>query len=133
MSWGPINLAAVATDLPPPGTYPGTVADVRLHEKPTEMWCVVQFSLDGMAAAPRDGLYAIAARADSPHARRVAEGLRFLNRLALAVGIEISGVDYEDLPQLLIGKRLELTVVHKSRDGVPELIVRSMRPLPLAA
>ena len=59
----------------------------------------------------------------------MAEGLRFLNRLSLAVGVEVAGVDYEELPGLLIGKRLELTVVHSMRDGVADLVVRSMRPL----
>src|SRR5260370_1892516 len=51
MSWGPINLQAIAGNLPAPGTYPGAVADVRLHEKPDVLWCVVQFSLDDLAAA----------------------------------------------------------------------------------
>jgi len=105
------------------------VADLRLHEKPDVLWCAVQFSLDGMAAAPRDVVHAIAARDDSRYASRMAEGLRFLNRLSLAVGVEVAGVDYEELPKLLIGKRLELTVVHSMQDGVADLVVRSMRPL----
>ncbi len=133
MSWGPINLQAIAGNLPAPGTYPGAVADVRLHEKPDVLWCVVQFSLDDLAAAPRDVLNAIAARGDSQHIHRVPEGLRFFYRLSQAVGVGIAGVDYEELPRLLIGKRLELTVAHSRRDGVPELVVRSMRPLPPAA
>ncbi len=133
MSWGPINLTATAGKLPAPGTYPGAVADVRLIEKPDVLWCVVQFSLDGMAAAPRDVMNAIAARDDSQYATRVPEGLRFLSRLSQAVGVDIVGVDCEELSRLLIGKRLELTVAHSRRDGVPELVMRSMRPLPPAA
>ena len=70
MSWGPINLTATAGKLPAPGTYPGAVADVRLIEKPDVLWCVVQFSLDGMAAAPRDVMNAIAARDDNREYRR---------------------------------------------------------------
>ena len=62
MTWGSINLNAGSGKLPPPGTYPATVADLRLHEKPDVLWCAVQFSLDGMAAAPRDVVHAIAAR-----------------------------------------------------------------------
>ena len=133
MTWGSINLNAGSGNLPPPGTYPAMIADLRLHEKADVLWCAVQFSLDGMAAAPRDVVHAIAARDDSQYASRVAEGLRFLNRLSLAAGVEIAGVDYDELPGLLIGKRLELTVAHSMRDGVPELVVRSMRPLPPAA
>jgi hypothetical protein len=133
MTWGRINLGAAAGKLPAPGTYPGAVADLRLHEKPDALWCALQFSLDGMSAAPRDILHAIAARDDSQHTHRVPEGLRFVYRLSQAVGVDIAGVDYEQLPQLLIGKRLELTVAHSRRDGVPELVVRSMRPLPPAA
>ena len=129
MTWGSINLNAGSGNLPPPGTYPAMVADLRLHEKADVLWCAVQFSLDGMAAAPRDVVHAIAARDDSQYARRVADGLRFLNRLSQAVGVEVAGVDYEELPGLLIGKRLELTVVHSMQDGVVDLVVRSMRPL----
>jgi hypothetical protein len=129
VTWGRINLGATADNLPAPGTYPGAVADLRLYEKPDALWCVVQFSLDGTSTAPRDVLHAIAARDDSRYGSRVAEGLRFLNRLSQAVGVEVAGVDYEELPRLLIGKRLELTVVHSIRDGVGDLVVRSMRPL----
>jgi hypothetical protein len=133
MTWGRIDLSAAAGELPAPGTYPGAVADLRLHEKPDALWCAVQFSLDDLAAAPRDVLNAIASRGDSQYIHRVPEGLRFLYRLSQAVGVDIAGVDYEELPRLLIGKRLELTVAHSRRDGVPELAVRSMRPLPPAA
>lgn len=133
MTWGRINLGATADNLPAPGTYPGAVVDVRLHEKPDVLWCVVQFSLDGMAGAPRDVMNAIAACGDSSYSHRVPDGLRFLYRLSQAVGVDIAGVDYEQLPRLLIGKRLELTVAHSRRDAVPELVVRSMRPLSPAA
>jgi hypothetical protein len=129
MTWGSINLNAGSGNLPPPGNYPAMVADLRLHEKPDVLWCAVQFSLDGMAAAPRDVLHAIAASDGSRHASRVAEGLRFLHRLSQAVGVEVAGVDYEELPRLLIGRRLEVTVAHSMRDGVTDLVVRSMRPL----
>jgi hypothetical protein len=119
----------IASNLPAPGTYPGVIADMRLHEKPDVLWCIVRFSLDGMSAAPRDVVNAVAAHDDSQHVHRVPEGQRFLYRLSLTVGVDVSGVDYEELPRLLIGRRLELTVVHSKRDGVPELVVRSMRPL----
>jgi hypothetical protein len=52
MTWGRINLGATADKLPAPGTYPGAVADLRLHEKPDALWCVVQFSLRARAEAP---------------------------------------------------------------------------------
>jgi hypothetical protein len=129
MTWGPINLEVTASNLPAPGTYPGVVADIRLHEKPDVLWCIVRFSLESMTAAPRDVVNAVAAHDDSQYAHRVPEGLRFLYRLSLAVGVDVAGVDCEELPRLLIGKRLELTVAHSRRDGVRELVVRSMRPL----
>jgi hypothetical protein len=133
MSWGPINLQSTTGNLPPPGTYPGAVADVRLFEKPDVLWCAVQFSLEGMSATPRDVLHAIAARDDSRYVRQVPDGLRFLSRLSQALGVDIAGVDYEELPRLLVGKRLEITVAHSMRDGVRDLIVRSIRPLPPTA
>jgi hypothetical protein len=129
MTWGTINLAAGGDKLPPPGQYAGTITDVRLFEKPDVLWCSIDFSLEETNTAPRPALHAIAATDDSPHRRRVADGLRFLYRLFQAAGVEVAGVDYEELPRLLIGKRLELTVAHSVRDGVPELVVRSTRPL----
>ena len=33
-----------------------------------------------------------------------------------------------ELPGLFIGKPVNLTVAHKMRDGIPELVVRTIRP-----
>jgi hypothetical protein len=128
MTWGPINLSGLGNNLPPAGIYPASVTDFRLFEKPDVIWCAVDFTLSGTSASPRTMLHAIAATVDSPHASRVAEGLRFLHRLAQATSIAIDSVDYEELPRLFLGRHLELAVAHSTRDGVPELVIRSMRP-----
>ena len=71
----------------------------------------------------------IASRGGLVDEHRVAEGLRLLNRLAMATGTPLDAIkDAFDLPDLFIGKLVKLTVAHKERDGVPELVVRSIRP-----
>jgi hypothetical protein len=129
MSWPPIDLSSAAGELPGPGNYPATISDIRIYEKPDVVWLNVEFTLDNTKASPRGALYAVAATEGSRYLGRVVEGLRFLLRLSLAVGIEIADADIEDLPSLLLGKRLEVTVAHSMRDGMPDLVVRSMRPL----
>ena len=60
---------------------------------------------------------------------RLAEGARLLNRLATATRTPREAIkDPFDLPGLFIGKPVNLTVAHKVRDGVPELVVRTIRP-----
>jgi hypothetical protein len=129
MSWERIDFSAAAGKLPPPGSYPATISDIRIYQKPDVVWLNVLFTLDNTKASPQGALYAVAATEGSRYLGRVVEGLRFLHRLLLAVGIEIAGADIEDLPGLLLGKRLEVTVAHSMRDGMPDLVVRSMRPL----
>jgi hypothetical protein len=131
MSWGPINLSGSGGKLPPAGAYAAAIADFRMFEKPDVIWCAVDVALDGTNASLRGVLHAIAATDDSRYAGRVAEGLRFLQRLSLVVGVAIEGVNYEQYPALFLGKRLEVIVAHSARDGVPELVVCSMRPLPV--
>jgi hypothetical protein len=127
MSWGPINLSGPGNNLPPAGTYSASVTDFRLFEKPDVIWCAVDFTLTGTSASPRTMLHAIAATDDS-RASRAAEGLD-LHQIGSNHEHHHPGVDYEELPGLLIGKRLELTVVHSMQDGVADLVVRAMRPL----
>jgi hypothetical protein len=130
MSWGSIDFSAARANLPPPGPYAATITDVRLYDKPDVLWMGIEFSLDGTDAAPRGMLHAIAAREGSQHKHKMAEGLRAIAQLAIATGVTLEGIAYEALPGKLIGKRLELIVAHVSRDGILDLVVRSMRPLP---
>ena len=129
MYWGRIDFSAVQRSLQPAGTYPATIVDVQVNEKADVVWLGVGFALDETTAAPSPILAAIAATVESEHVQRVPEGLRTLYRLSVATGVTLEGVSYEALPGLLMGKRLELVVGHGMRDGIAELVIRSMRPL----
>jgi hypothetical protein len=53
--------------------------------------------------------------------------VRFLNQLAAATGVEIlDNVDPLKLGELFVGKEVTLTVAHKTRDGVAQLIVHKV-------
>jgi hypothetical protein len=125
--WGALNLSAKA-ELPPPGTYPAVIRDVTLTDKGDVLWLAVDYELNGTNARPRGDLGAIAAVPTSPHAHRVSDGLRLLQRLSQATGVDLDGVDPDRLPGLLIGKQVMLTLAHKIRDGQPDLVVREIRP-----
>jgi len=130
-SWGKINLGAVTNDLPAAGFYTATISDAVVHDKfPVALWLSVSFTLEDRPGVIVKDMACIMADPTGPHATRVAEGRRFLNRLATATGVSLDGVDPDDIPGLLIGKRITVTVFHKQRDGVPELAVRSIGPAP---
>ena len=90
---------------------------------------VVSFKLVGLEASPAPKIVMIASRNGPVDEHRVAEGLRLLQRLAMATGTPPDAIkDPFDLPSLFIGKPVKLTIVHKTRDGIPELVVRTIRP-----
>jgi hypothetical protein len=130
-SWGKINLGSVANDLPAAGSYTATISDAVVHDKyPVALWLSVSFTLEDRPGVIAKDMACIMADATGPHATRVAEGRRFLNRLSTATGISLDGVDADSIPALLIGKRLTVTAAHKLRDGVPDLVVRGIGPAP---
>ena len=109
--------------------YPGTIAEVRLTDRVDVLWMTVHYRLDGIEAEPAADMAPIAADPGSAHARRVPDGARLLYRLAAATGADFSrGVKPDDIPALFEGKRVVLKLAHKARDGVPELVVREIRP-----
>ena len=127
--WGAIDLSAIAATLPPPGIYPGTIAEVRLTDRVDVLWMTVHYRLDGIEAEPAADMAPIAADPGSAHARRLPDGARLLYRLAAATGADLStGVNPDDIPALFEGKPVVLKLAHKARDGVPELVVREIRP-----
>src|SRR4051794_23599483 len=60
--WGAIDLGVIAATLPPPGLYPGTIAEVRLSDRVDVLWIIVRFRLEGIEAEPAAEIAAIAAR-----------------------------------------------------------------------
>ena len=127
--WGAIDLSAIAATLPAPGSYPAIIAEVRLTDRVDVLWMIVRYRLDGIEAEPAADMAPIAADPGSAHARRVPDGARLLHRLAAATGADLSTeVNPDDIRALFEGKPVVLKLAHKARDGVPELVVREIRP-----
>ena len=100
--WGTIDFSSAHVDLPPPGEYQGLIAAVRLTDKGDTLWIAVTFRLDGHLAMPAAEMGAIAARDDSPHRAKVADGYRLLHRLAKAACFDLARItDPFDLPDAL--------------------------------
>ena len=116
--------------MPPPGDYDGVIADLDLIDKSDVLWMIVSFKLVGLEASPAPNIgYDRQSQRSGRRAIGVAEGPRLLHRLAMATGTPLDAIkDPFDLPGLFIGKPVKLTVAHKTRDGVPELVVRTIRP-----
>ena len=128
--WGPLDLTGGGGKLPPPGDYDAVISDVDTHRQVRR--AVDDRQLSSSSAwrrLPRQcGLCSPVATARSDD-HRLAEGARLLHRLAAATGTPLDAIkDPFELPGLFIGKPVNLTVAHKERDGVPELVVRTIRP-----
>ena len=111
------------------GHYDAVISDVELIDKPDMLWMIVSFKLVGLEASPAPMWVMLASRNGPADDHRVAEGVRLLHRLATATRTPLDAIkDPFDLPGLFIGKPVNLTIAHKTRDGVPELVVRTIRP-----
>ena len=125
--WPRINFKNSSAALPPPGDYPASISSFEFYDKPDVLWMKVNYGLRDHAATVSE-LVCIAALPGSQYATRVAEGLRLLNRLAKATHQNITVTEPEAIPALFTGKAVTLTVAHKVRDGIAELVVRGIAP-----
>lgn len=127
--WGSLDLSGGGGHLPPPGSYDALISDVELKDSTDVLWMVVRFQIVGEEAAPAPEWAALATCDGSPYDDRKVKGMRLLNRLAAATMTPIGAItDPYELPGLFIGKSVGLVVAHKVRDGIPELVVREIRP-----
>ena len=126
-SWKMLSLGTIKDALPPPGDYQGAVIAAKLIEKLTELWLQITFGLRDHAEEIRN-IHCLAAAPGSPYRHRTTDGQRALNRLLTAGKRELASPDPEELPQLLTGIRLTLTIGHKTVDGVPALVLRNITP-----
>ena len=127
--WDSLNVAFSGEGLPPPGDYPGSIAEVKIVDKGDTLWVIVQFTLDGLEAEPAAKFGVLGAIPGSEYAHRLAEGVRLLYRIAEATGTPITAIqDPFEVPKLFTGKKVSLAIAHRKRDGVPEMEVREIRP-----
>jgi hypothetical protein len=117
-------------ELPPEGEYQGRIAEVKLSDpSQSTLWLFVNYLIDGIAAAPATEMGVLAVRDGSPYAKRLNDGRRLLYRVAAATSVQLSPqTDPYDLPALLEGKPVTLTIGHRVRDGMKELVVRKVSP-----
>ena len=114
--------------LPQAGDYDAVISDVRLIDKSDRLWMIVDFNLVGLEASPAPMWALLASHNGHSDDHRLAEGARVVRRLAAAILTPLEAIkDSFELPGLFLGKPVNLTVVHKERDGVKELVVRSIR------
>lgn len=126
---GPLDLSGGGVKLPPPGDYDGVISDMRIIDKSDVLRTIISFRLEGVEATPAPVWAMLASRKGAVDEHDVAEGMRLLHRLAAATATPLEAIrDPYDLPGLFIGKRVKLTLAHKERDGVWELVVRTIRP-----
>ena len=127
-NWGPLDLTGGGSRLPQAGDYDAVISDVRLIDKSDRLWMIVDFNLVGLEASPAPMWALLASHNGHSDDHRLAEGARVVRRLAAAILTPLEAIkDSFELPGLFLGKPVNLTVVHKERDGVKELVVRSIR------
>ncbi len=129
-SWeGMVFDKATLPQLPPEGDYDATIHAIRLIDKTDTLWMAVEYRLADHFEAPEPDFAAIAARPGSPHGARVPDGARMLYRLATAAGVELAQhPDPFEFPAVFEGKKVRLRLAHKTKDGVPALVVRRVSP-----
>ena len=126
--WGSLDLSKPPIELPPPAEYTGKIAAVRMISKGDTLWMHVSYRLDGHFLTPAPNWGVIAAREGSPYHDRLTEGHRLLHRLAAAALVDLAKIrSPKDIPALLTGRHLLITVGHETKDGVPELVALRFR------
>lgn len=126
-TWRTLSPAAIKNALPETGEHQGAIIGVKVIDKPTEVWLMVNYGLRAHAEEIQQ-LHCIAAAPTSPHRHRVADGLRSLNRTIKAAGLTLKSPKPEHLPALLAGAKLTLRIGIKEADGIPELILKGVSP-----
>jgi hypothetical protein len=111
----------------PPGVYDAVVDDVDFSTK-AMVWLMVVYRVqhEGQAFRLRE-ILALDAAETSADYQRTAEGKGRIKQILDAHGIALSSIkDYPDIPTLLIGKAVRITVSHKTENGLKVPHVRGV-------
>jgi hypothetical protein len=127
-SLGTLDLTGCVTDLPP-GDYNGTIIKSEVSSRSDNLWWALEVLLNDTGYVPPAQIVAIGARGDSPNKRRMAEGLRALNQVARATGINLGkDLNPKKIQKLFLKKPVLVRYATARRDGVLELVIRKFLP-----
>lgn len=127
-SWGNLDLTAADTNLAP-GDYDALVNKSEVFSGQNELWWSCEVALEETGYIPPAQIFSIAVKDGSPHKRRVADGVRALNQLAKAVGVQLDkDLNPSKIQKLFTGKKIRVRCATARRDGVLELVVRKFLP-----
>lgn len=127
-SWGRLDLTGADTDLPP-GDYDATIIKADVFARSDNLWFAVETALTDSGYIPPAQIVALGARGDSPHKKRVADGLRLINQLSKATGVSLpKDLDPVKIQKLFLNKGVRVRCATTRRDGVLELVIRKFLP-----
>jgi hypothetical protein len=123
-----LDLSALQPVLPREGWHTAKISQVTVSSKSDVVWLAVTCRLDDGYALPAM-VGPLAAKPDSPHLARVPEGLRLMFSTAKALGVQLPEKLKPDmLEELFEGKRIDVKLSKKIRDGVGEMLIRKSAP-----
>ncbi len=132
-SWATLDLKAADATLPD-GDYPASIITAEIFKATDALWLKLEFALDDSGYIPAAILEAVAARPGSKNAARVADGLRRLHQIAAATRVPLpDNLAPDNISALFTGRRVLVRCASKRRDGVLDLVVRNVLPLPAEA
>lgn len=127
-NWAVLNLNALQPALPQPGWHTAKITQTSIASRTDALWLAITCQLDD-GYMPPSMVQPLAAKADSPHARRVPDGLRLMFSTANAVGVELPAqLNPDALEELFEGKSIDIKLAQKARDGVNEMVIRKTAP-----
>jgi hypothetical protein len=127
-TWGALDLTGCDTDLAP-GDYNGTIIKCEVFSRSDNLWWTLEVALDDSGYIPPAQIFSIGARGASANKRRVAEGLRALNQLAKATGVNLAkDLSPATIQKLFLKKPVRVRCATVRRDGVLELVIRKFLP-----
>ncbi len=128
--WGEL---AVSTPIEPPlkaGDHPGVIEKIRVGDASDgqSLWLCVNYAVDNSDAEIVPEFATLAAKPGSPAEKRIADGLRLLNRLSNATGVALPpNLKPSEIAGLFEGCQVTVRVGVRKRDGLPELVVRGLK------
>ncbi len=119
---------ALAAKLPEIGTQPAKVVDVSVTAGDTT-WLKLAFKTESGHAL--ETFVAIDAEETSQHLNKVSEGISVIEQMCAATGTDIATLsDPHAILATFMGKRVQVTVVHKTSKGAPTAAIKVITALP---
>lgn len=126
--WAVLDLGALQPKLPQAGWHTATITQATVASRTDALWLAITCQL-GDGYVPPSMVQPLAAKPDTPHVRRVPDGLRLMFSTAKAVAVELPPqLNPDALEELFEGKAIDVKLAQKMRDGVNEMVIRKTAP-----